>query len=105
MNFIFPKNYTFKTKLFGFIDYTTAIFNGITAFIVFQISNLFFPDFNKKIYFFIITYFPLFLFSIFGFQGENIIFVIKYLYKFLSRQSVYLYRKKHIDLNINSKKI
>ena len=27
MKFIFPQNYNFKTKLLGFIDYTTLILN------------------------------------------------------------------------------
>ena len=29
MKFIFPQNYDFKNKLFGFIDYSTVIFNLI----------------------------------------------------------------------------
>ena len=29
MKFIFPQNYDFKSKLFGFIDYTTVILNII----------------------------------------------------------------------------
>ena len=29
MKFIFPQNYNFKSKLFGVIDYSTAIFNVI----------------------------------------------------------------------------
>ena len=28
MKFIFPQNYRFQTKLFGFIDYPTAILNS-----------------------------------------------------------------------------
>lgn len=98
MNFIFPKNYTFKTKLLGFIDYTTAIFNGITAFLIFQLSNTIFSNFNSKIYSFIILYFPLLLFSLFGFQGENIVFVFGYLFKFFRSQNVYLYKKKHTEI-------
>ena len=53
MKFIFPKNYTFKTKLFGFIDYSTAICNGIIALIIYALSNLFFNRLSYKLYFFI----------------------------------------------------
>ncbi len=31
MNFIIPKDYKFKSKLFGLIDYQTAIFDSIFA--------------------------------------------------------------------------
>ena len=27
MKFIFPQNYNFKNKLFGFLDYSTIFFN------------------------------------------------------------------------------
>ena len=35
MCFIFPQNYSFKNKLFGFIDYTTVIFNLFLYLIIF----------------------------------------------------------------------
>ena len=31
MHFIIPKNYDFKAKLFGIIDYSTALLNGVWA--------------------------------------------------------------------------
>ena len=31
MKFIFPQNYDFNTKIFGFIDYSTAFLNIIFA--------------------------------------------------------------------------
>ena len=34
MKFIFPQNYDFNTKIFGFIDYSTAFLNIIFAIIL-----------------------------------------------------------------------
>lgn len=98
MKFIFPKNYTFKAKLFGFIDYTTAIFNAILILIIYFLTNVIFSDINFKIYFFIAVYFPIFLFSVLCFQTENIISVIYYTIYFFKNRNIYLYKKTHIDI-------
>ena len=55
MKFIFPQNYNFNTKLFGVLDYPTAIFNFIWWIIVFIITNLFVLDLLTKIIIFIVT--------------------------------------------------
>ena len=39
MNFIFPKNYNFKNKFLGFIDYPTIFLNIIWDSIIFLIIN------------------------------------------------------------------
>lgn len=98
MKFIFPKNYTFKAKLLGFIDYTTAIFNAILILIIYFLTNVIFSDINFKIYFFIAVYFPIFLFSVLCFQTENIISVIYYTIYFFKNRNIYLYKKTHIDI-------
>ena len=56
MRFIFPQNYNFNNKIFGFFDYCTAIF--------------------------LVFCFPLVLFSIVGFNNENILYVFSYLLSF-----------------------
>ena len=104
MKFIFPKNYTFKTKLFGFIDYSTAICNGIIALIIYALSNLFFNRLSYKLYFFICLYFPIFLFSVICFQRENILSVLKYTFSFFKNRNIYFYNKKHFNIDENSKK-
>ena len=40
MNFIFPQNYNFDNKLFGFISYSSLILNLIWACIIFFISRI-----------------------------------------------------------------
>ena len=87
MKFIFPQNYNFKNKLFGFIDYTTVIVNVIWYVIVLVLLNLFIPSLEVKIFLFIILAFPS------GINGENILFVGSYIFKFLFLQKLYFYKK------------
>lgn len=93
MKFIFPQNYDFKNKLFGFIDYTTVIANIIWYLIVFIFINLFFNNLNVKIFIFLIFCFPFFLFSITGFNGENIVYVFFYILKFLLKPKIFIFLK------------
>ena len=93
MKFIFPKNYSFKYKLFGFIDYSTAIVDIIIGVILFFILNVFISNMLTKVYAFIILFFPLLLFSVFGVGKENLLSIIFYMYKFIKNQNVYLYSK------------
>lgn len=91
MNFIFPSNYSFKNKLLGIIDYPTAIFNIIYFLIIFGINYLLFSSINIRIIFIIVFYFPIFLFSIVGFNHENILYSLFYILKFLIKPKIYLY--------------
>lgn len=93
MKFIFPQNYRFQQKLFGFIEYSTLFFNGIWAVFVYFISCIFSENFTLKIAIFIILFFPILLFSIIGFNHEKITYIIKYLYFFIKSPKYYLYRK------------
>ena len=80
MKFIFPQNYNFKNKLFGVLDYNTVIANIIWALIILIFINIFFQNLNIKIFLFIIFCFPFLLLSIFGFNGENILYVFSYIF-------------------------
>ena len=95
MKFIYPKNYNFKNKILGIIDYTTAFVNVIWYTLILLIVNILFKDINLKIFLFIVFCFPLFLFSFSGFNGENIFFVFLYMTKFLLKQKLYLYSKNY----------
>lgn len=97
MKFIFPKNYSFKYKLLGFIDYTTAILDCIVGFLLYFILGIFIKSITTHIYIFIIIFFPFILFSIFGLGRENLISVILYMYSFFKNQNVYLYNKTWIE--------
>ena len=93
MKFIIPQNYNFKSKIFGFIDYSTAFFNIIWYIIIFLIVNFIFKNWNIKIFLLISLCFPITLFSIVGFNGESIIYVFTYIIKYLIRPKLYLYKK------------
>ena len=93
MKFIFPQNYNFKNKLFGVLDYNTVIANIIWALLVFVIINIIFQNLNIKIFLFIIFCFPFLLLSVFGFNGENILYVFSYILKFYIKQKIYFYDK------------
>lgn len=92
MKFIIPQNYDFSAKLFGFIDYSTAIINVIWYIFVFCIINFFIKTLFFKIFVFIILCFPVFLFSIIGFNHENILYVFLYILKYALSQKIYLYK-------------
>lgn len=92
MKYIFPENYNFKNKILGVIDYPTAIFNVLYFLIVFSIFNFIFKAINLKIIFIIIFYFPVFIFSIVGFNHENILYSLFFIIKYLIKPKIYLYK-------------
>ena len=92
MKFIFPKNYNFKNKIFGIIDYSTALVNIIWYAFIFLLINLLFSNIKIKIFVFILLAFPFFLFSVIGFNHENIVDVIKYIIKYFKNRKLYLYK-------------
>ena len=92
MKFIFPRNYKYKNKLFGMIDYGTAIINIIFYLIIYFIINLFFKQIKIKIFLFVLICFPCFLLSIINNDNENIFSLIKYFIKYLKSKKLYLYK-------------
>ena len=93
MHFVFPKNYNFKSKLFGFIEYSTAIIDVIIAIFLYAFVNLFFYNINIKIFVFISLFFPILLISILGLNKESFLTVFRYIFRFIINQKVYLYKK------------
>ena len=93
MKFIFPQNYNFKSKIFGLIDYSTAIIDVVWGILIFGLLNILPFSLNVKIFIFMSLFFPALLFSIVGFNGENIINVCSYLLKYMIKSKVLLYKK------------
>ena len=93
MKFIIPQNYNFKNKILGIIDYSTALFNVLWYICVFIFLQLLFNNWNVKTFLFISLCFPITLFSIVGFNGEPIVYVFKYVIKYIFRPKLYLYKK------------
>lgn len=93
MQFIFPENYNFKNKLFGMFDYSTVIINIAWCLVLFKITKILPFNLNIKISLFITFYFPLLLFSLFGFNHENIFYFFSYMWKFITNRKVYFFSK------------
>ena len=93
MKFIFPQIYNFKNKILGIIDYTTLIFNIIWIALIVFLLNIIFNNLNIKIFFTIIFCFPIIILSLIGFNGENILYVFSYMFKYIFKQKLYLYNK------------
>lgn len=92
MKYIFPKNYNFKNKILGTVDYPTAIFNVIMFIIILAIMGAIFKNLSTRIVFIIIFYFPILLFSLVGFNNESVLYTIFYIIKYLLSPKLYLYK-------------
>lgn len=75
------------------MDYSTAVFNIIWALFIIVFINIFPFSINVRIGLFISLYFPLLLFSFFGFNNENILYVFSYIFKFIINSKIYFYGK------------
>ena len=93
LKFIFPQNYKFNTKLFGILDAQTALVSAVWAGIIYLVINFIFKSLYLKIFLFIVTVFPIVIFSIVGVNGENIINVAMYMTKFIMRRRIMFYNK------------
>lgn len=93
MEFIFPQNYKFKTKILGLIDYSSAILTVIWGGIVYLILNVFFQNLKFKIFLLITLVLPVLIFSVVGIGGESIINVIIYMSKFIIKPKLIFYDK------------
>lgn len=93
MKFIIPQNYNFKPKIFGVIDYSTVIFNIVWYILTFSILHLFLKNWDIKVFLLISFSFPMTLFSIVGFNGEPLIYVLSYVLKYCLKPKLYLFKK------------
>ncbi len=92
MTYIIPQNYNFKPKLFGILDYPTAILNVSIIVILILFLRLIPFALVVKCIIFIVCYLPLFLVSIFGFYNENFILIFLYVFKYLISPKVFIYK-------------
>lgn len=93
MKFIFPKNYKYNSKLFGMIDYVTAIVVSIIGIILYLMTGIFTKNIFTRIYIFLILFFPIILLVILLCRSENIVMYIIKIGSFLKRRGIYLYNK------------
>ena len=93
MKFIFPQNFDFKNRIFGWLDYSTAIFDVCWGIITYGVLGFFKLRITLRISIFIILVIPVLIFSVLGFYGENILNVFTYIIKYIVRPKVLLYKK------------
>ncbi len=94
MKFIFPQNYKLNTKLLGIIDYSVAIADLVWSIFVFVIINSLFKALSIKIFLCITLIFPIIILSVVGVDGENFLYFLSYVLKYIFKQKLYLYEKK-----------
>ena len=93
MHFIIPKNYKYKNKIFGIIDYPTALINIIWNVIIYFILKNINTPISLKAFIFSTLSFPILLSTMLGFNNESPIYTIKYMISFFIRPKVYLFKK------------
>ena len=93
MKFIIPQNYKFKNRIFGIIDYSTAIFNLIWNIILYFILKNIIIVLSTKIFIFSALSFPVLLLTIVGFNNESPLYTIRYLIQYIKRPKIYLFHK------------
>lgn len=96
MNFIIPKNYNFKNKIFGVIDYPTAVINVIWNVILYFIFKNISTALSIKIFLFSTLSFPILLISIVGFNNESPIHSAYCLVNYVCRPKIYLFEKNNM---------
>lgn len=93
MNFIIPKNYKFRNKILGIIDYPTALINllwNVSLYFIIKNISIKIPI---KICIFSSLSFPVLLLTIIGFNNESPIETFRYMLKYLLKQKVFIFRK------------
>lgn len=93
LRFIFPQNYHFHTRILGFFDYPTLVFNLIWFVFLFVISNILFKSIEIKIVFCTSLFLPIFLISFIYLKQENVFSFFMSIYHFLKSRRIYFYSK------------
>ena len=95
MKFIIPQNYKFKNRIFGIIDYSTAILNIIWNTILFFILKNIQIILTTKIFIFSALSFPVLLLTIVGFNNESPLYTLRYLICYIKKPKLYLFQKNN----------
>ncbi len=100
IKYIIPKNYDFKSKLFGIIEYRLGIF--LSALILALI--IIFRGFNisaiMKLQIIIIIVVPILMIGTIGVRGEKFFDILKLLFSYYLKPKVYFYSKNGLSFKI-----
>lgn len=92
MIYSFPKNYEYKEKLFGIINYSTVTIHIMWILIIYIILKNINIDLIYKINILTLFEFPLILYTLIK-KEEDLIYKFMYLLNFILKKKLYLYIK------------
>lgn len=94
MKYIIPKNYDFKPKLFGIIEYRFGIFVLSLSFILIFILNNINILAIIKIQILLLIIIPILMIGTIGVRGEKLFDILKILLLYALKQKVFFFSKE-----------
>lgn len=94
MKYIIPKNYDFKPKLFGIIEYRFGIFILSLSFILIFILNNINILAIIKIQILLLIIIPILMIGTIGVRGEKLFDILKILLLYALKQKVFFFSKE-----------
>lgn len=92
--YIIPKNYDFKPKLFGLLEYKFGVFLLILSYLlilIFQYINI---PVERKIEVFLVITVPIFLTGTIGMNGESFFDFLFLLFSYWQKNKIFFYFKR-----------
>ena len=96
--YIIPRNYDFKPKLFGIIEYKFGIFVSALTLLLIIILQNFKMVALMKIQIIIVIIVPIVMIGTVGVRGEKLFDIIKLLFSYSLKPKVYFYFKEGSSL-------
>ncbi len=96
--YIIPKNYDFKPKLFGIIEYRLGIFISVLTLFLIIIFQSFKIAAIMKLQIIIIIIVPILMIGTIGVRGEKFFDILKLLLFYYLKPKVYFYSKNGLKL-------
>ena len=94
MKYIIPKNYDFKPKLFGIIEYRFGIFVLSLSFILIFVLNNINILAIIKIQILLLIIIPILMIGTIGVRGEKLFDILKILLLYALKQKVFFFSKE-----------
>ena len=93
IEYVIPKNYDIRPKILGIIEQEALILFLIVNILFFVIINNLISNIFIVLELMIIIALPQAIILVNGINGENIVYVIKYMAIYIFKKKVYLYEK------------
>lgn len=93
IEYVIPKNYDIRPKILGIIEQEALILFLIVNILFFMIINNLINNIFIVLELMIIIALPQAIILVNGINGENIVYVIRYMVRYIFKKKVYLYEK------------